>query len=124
MYRPFNNYRINGEHGDPDIRKESRYCTLPVGHEVISTPRGIREGFGPSAWAYGINRAHPIYYNVNNVSCVRTRLDNTKFQIPHDVYAMDNQPVIINNLESDFQPPIYTPEEAKLVQGDLTKYSR
>ena len=124
MYRPFNNYRINGEHGDPDIRKENRYCALPYGHERISTPSGIREGFGTATWVYGVGMAQPIYHNVNSLPCVRTKLDNTKYPIPHHVYAMDTRSVIVNNLESDFQPPIQTPEEAKLVQGELTKYSR
>ena len=123
MYRTLNNYRIHGEHGNPDIRKETRYCTLPCGHETISTPRGVKESFG-SPWIYGVGLGYPIYYGTNSASSVRARLDNTKFNIPSDVYAMASEPVIVNNLESDFQPPIRTPEEAKLVQGELTKYSR
>lgn len=121
MYR---SYRINGDCGDPDIRKESIYYGLHFGHEKISTPKGIREGFGTNKWIYGINAASPIYTAPNNTPITRTQLDNTKFEIPHDVYAMNTRAIIINKLESDFQPPIYTPEEAKFVQGDQTRYSR
>ena len=127
-----NNYRINGEHGNPDIRKETKYCTLISGHEPISTPRGVNAGFVGNAngsgtsyapWSYGIGLAYPIYASPRP-PCTGMKTDNTRFNLPEVVYARNTKPVIINNVESNFEPQLNTPEGAKLLQGDASKFSR
>jgi hypothetical protein len=122
MNRVFSYYKIHGTDGNPDIKKEIIYSKLPCGLNTISTPKGIREGFQDYKWLYGSGVAQP--YDIISAKSSRGVLDDKKYNIPEDVYLRQTKPIFVNNLESSFQPPIYTPEEAKLVQGEQTRYSR
>lgn len=127
-----NYYRANGEHGDPDIRKETKYCNLIPGHEPISTPRGVNAGFVGNAngtgtsfapWSYGVGLAYPIYAPLH-YHCNGMKTDNSKFPVPERIYSQNTKVGVIDNIESNFNPQLSTPEGAKLFQGDASKYSR
>jgi len=128
------NYIINGPHGDPDYRQMVRYCTLPVppGLTPVSTPYGVNAGFMGNAngtgtsfapWSYGTDLAYPIGMKPIDA---RTGFQSSfkKYVVPYDVYDKPTGKVVVNYLESEFQPPLTTPEGAKVVQGPQTTFTR
>jgi hypothetical protein len=44
--------------------------------------------------------------------------------MPLDVYSMPVGTTVVNYLESEFDPPLVTPEQAKLMQGNQTLGNR
>ena len=116
-------YRINGSGGDPDIRRENRYCNLPAPPNMIP----ISDSNCPNAyaplWSYGAGNAYPSGFAPldKRTGCI---LNNKRYVMPLDVYALPVGTSVANYLESQFNPPIATPEQAKLVQGPQTLGNR
>lgn len=128
------NHVVNGPHGDPDYHHMIRYCALPVppGLTPVSTPYGVNAGFMGNAngtgtsfapWSYGTDVAYPIGMRPIDA---RTGfvLSSKKYAVPYDVYDKPTQKVVVNYLESEFQPPLSTPEGAKVVQAPQANNTR
>jgi hypothetical protein len=131
---PERNYIVNGPHGDPDHREMVRYCSLPApaGMTPISSPYGVNAGFMGNAngtgtsfapWAYGVGLAYPIGIKpIDKRTGFKT--SSKKYDVPFDVYTKPTEKVVLNYLESEFQPPLSTPEGAKLVQAPQANFTR
>ena len=131
---PEKNYIVNGPHGDPDYRNMVRYCSLPspAGMEIISTPYGVNAGFMGNAngsgtsfapWTYGTGLAFPIGIKPVDARSGFT-LSSVKYDVPFDVYTKPVAKVVSKYLESEFRPPLSTPEGAKLVQSPKANFTR
>ena len=113
-------YRINGPNGDPDIRRENRYCRLPNSYDISDS--NFTNIYGP-LWTYGTGKAFPIGFSpsIHQTGCI---LNNKRYVISSDIYKKPVGTVSSSYLESEFTPPIATPEEAKLIQGSQTLGNR
>jgi hypothetical protein len=116
-------YRINGPFGDPDIRRENRYCNLPAPSNMIPISDSNCPNAYDSLWTYGTGHAYPIGFPPLNkrTGCI---LNNKRYVIPKSVYLMPVGTTTANYLESEFDPPLVTPEQAKLIQGSQTLGNR
>ena len=78
--------------------------------------------YGP-LWTYGTGHAYPIGFPPldKRTGCI---LNNKRYVIPNDVYLMPVGTTTVNYLESEFDPPLVTPEQAKLIQGPQTLGNR
>lgn len=112
-------YRINGSEGDPDIRRDNRYCKLPAPPNMTPiSPSNFPKAYD-ALWNYGTGRAYPIGFPPLNerTGCI---LSDKRYKMSNEVYLKPVGTTVVNYLESEFDPPLITPEQAKLMQGSQT----
>lgn len=104
--------------------KTTRYTRLPDNGEIVSMSNvEVDRGLACDRWTYGDDFAKPNgempkRYGSNII------VDDTIYAIPRDIYRAPTTNTIKRYRENEFNPPINTPEQAKVYQGPQTLFNR
>ena len=106
----------------PDYRLTTRYSRLPNNKNISMSNADIDRGLAGDRWNYGIGFAKPL----GNAPAQYTNIaiDYTQYLMPNAVYKLPTANTVKIYRENEFNPPIATPEEAKLYQGPQTLNNR
>ena len=99
------------------------YSRLPDTTGISMSNADIDRGTSNYRWNYGTGFARPL----GNISKPYTQgllSDYTQYIMPNAVYDLPTTNQVKMFRESEFNPPIATPEEAKLIQGKQTLNNR
>ena len=97
----------------PNERMKTRYSQLPNNKDISRSNVDIDRGLAGDRWNYGIGFAKPLGNAPQKYSNALIS-DNTQYIMPNYVYKLPTENIVKRYNETDFNPEITTPEDAKL----------